>query len=192
MKKYWQLLLIGLLALGMTALGISMAFANNMEEPPHDGELLAIGTVALCNMFWFLPWTILQLRRQNRVMAIAGLVLYALCWLPFPIGYFHRPAFDPTTWKSALDRTYLYVDERYPAHKAGHMVPDIIESGICVGKTRSEIESLLGIDHFHEIGLCDSCFAYFYSGGGLFDGCNKLALRFEKGRCVSASFWGCD
>lgn len=192
MKKSWQLLLVGLLAIGLTFVGAFIALANNIEEPPYDGELLAIATVALCNLVWFVPWTTIQLRRKDNAMVIAGLILLGLCWLPFPVGYFHHPSFDPITWKSSFDYNNLYVDERYPAHKAGHMVPDIIESGMCIGKTKTEIESLLGTDHFHEIGLCDSCFAYFYSGGGLFDGCNKLALRFENGRCIGASFWGCD
>ncbi|QQR87330.1 MAG: hypothetical protein IPJ76_03660 [Flavobacteriales bacterium] len=120
------------------------------------------------------------------------MVLFGLCWLPFPFNYFYHPSFDQEEWKNSLDHNYMYVDERYPAHKAGNMVPDIIESGICLGKSRTEVEDLLGKDHFHEVGLCDSCFAYFYSGGGLFDGCNKLAFRFELGRCAGVSYWGCD
>ncbi|QQR87329.1 MAG: hypothetical protein IPJ76_03655 [Flavobacteriales bacterium] len=61
----WQLLLVFFLALGFTFIGILIALALNIEEPPHDGELLSIGTVALGNALWFVPWTIIQQRRKE-------------------------------------------------------------------------------------------------------------------------------
>ncbi len=173
-------------------MGDFLAVAQHLEEPPYHGERFAIATVALCNMAWLIPWTIRK--RRNCTMVLLGVAVFCLCWLPFLVGHMYNPAFNADKWKSSLDEGYSYGTEsqKYPAHRSGYMIPDLIESGVCIGKTEVEIEGLLGKDHFHEIGLCDSCFAYYYSGGGLFDGCNKLALRFEHGRCTSVGFWGCD
>lgn len=195
MKKHWQLLLIGLLTLGMTALGISIAFANNIEEPPHDGELLAIATVGACNLIWVIPWTIVQRRRGDRRMLIAGVVLFAVCWSHFLFRYFHHPGFDPATWKTAINWNHS-IAGLFPAHEAGYMVPDIISSEVCVGKTKMEVKALLGPYYFpqRELGGCssDTCIGYFYSGQVLFDGCDKLMLCFKNDICTHVGYCGCD
>ncbi len=178
-----------------TFLGIFLALASNIEAPPHDGELLAIGTVALCNLLWFVPWTIVQQRRGARNKVIAGVVLFLLCWLHFPLRYFHHPGFDTEVWKSSTDANYSYAG-LYPAHRAGYMVPDIIASRVCIGKSLDQIEQLLGPEHFpvEYAGNLrnDTMIAYLYSNGVLFDGCNKLLLYFEKGICVKAGYGVCD
>lgn len=194
-RHIWRFALLGIIALSCTLLGIILAFANNIEEPPHDGALLAIGTVALCNLLWFVPWTIVQLRRGDKNKIMAGVVLFLLCWTHFPYRYFHHPGFDPEVWKSSTDTNYSYAG-LCPAHRAGYMVPDIIASGVCEGKRLDEIEQLLGPEHFpleytgHRMN--ETAIAYLYSNGVLFDGCNKLILYFEEGFCVKAGYGGCD
>jgi len=179
----------------MTVLGIILAFWNHIEDPPHHAELLAIGTVALCNLFWFIPWTVVHRRKGNKRMVLAGWILFTLCWIHFPCRYFHHPRFNASVWRASTNPNYS-IAGLYPAHEAGYMVPDIIASEVCVGKTRSEIEAMLGphvIPQSH-LGYCsnDTCIGYFYSGQVLFDGCNKLMLCFKNDVCTHAGYCGCD
>jgi hypothetical protein len=194
MRRRWQLLLIGLAALCMTGLGIFIALAGNIEEPPGKGELVAIASVAACNLLWSIPWVVVQRRRADRPMWWSGVLLFAVIWSPFVVRSFHHPRFDPATWKRSVDPGRSYAG--YPAHAAGYMVTDIIESEVCIGKTRSEIEEMLGSHYFPQSDLWalpgDTCIGYFYSDKILFDGCDKLLLCFERDVCVHAGYFGCD
>jgi 4-amino-4-deoxy-L-arabinose transferase-like glycosyltransferase len=193
-QQLWPFALLGIIALCCTFLGIFLAFANNIEEPPHDGELLAIGTVALCNLLWFVPWTIIQHGRGDRNKVLAGLALFIACWIHFPYRYLVDPAFDAEVWIASTDHTYSY--DGKPAHRAGYMVPHIIQSELCVGRTLAQIEVILGTAHFdHRFPYQapqKTYLAYFYSNKVLFDGCDKLLLCFENGICTSAGYGGCD
>jgi hypothetical protein len=195
MRPSYQLIVVGLAALCMTVLGIVIAFWDHVEEPPHDAELLSIGTVALCNLLWLIPWTIVHRKKGDRRMVLAGWLLFALCWFHFPYRYFHHPRFDAELWRSSINFNHSIVG-LYPAHKAGYMVPDIIESGVFVGKTKREVEEMLGphkVPQDH-LGYCGSenSIGYFYSGQVLFDGCDKLVISFTNDICTSASYCGCD
>ena len=194
MHRRWQLLLIVLAALCMTCLGIFIALANNIEEPPRKGERMAVGTVVVCNLLWLIPWIIVQRRSRDRAMLRWGMLLFALIWSPFVVRSFHHPRFDSETWKRSVDPNRSYAG--YPAYGSGYMVTDIIESRVCIGKTLHQIEEILGTGHFEEpLRHQDpqkTFRFYFYSNKVLFDGCDKLGLCFENGICTSASFAGCD
>lgn len=194
MRRRWQLVMIVFAALCMTGLGIFIALANNIEEPPRRGELIAIGTVAICDLLWLIPWIFIQLRRRDRRMVMSGVILFAVAWSPFLIRSFHHPRFDAAKWKRSINPTAYY--DEHPAYGAGYMVTDIIESGVCIGKTMPQIEELLGEGHFNMHGPQEdpelNFQAYYYTNKALFDGCDKLELRFEHGVCTSAGFAGCD
>lgn len=188
--KRIELVLLIIAALVMTLVGMFLAFAQYVEEPPEGAETLAIGTVALANSLWAIPVAKVHWSRGEWSAVRLVLLLFAVCWLPFVIMKFHDRPFDAEMWKGSLDHMHTYGD--HPAHNAGYMVPDIIHSGILIGKARAEVEQLLGPHWFHERGMCDSCIAYFYNGKVLFDGCDKLLVRFESGICVGCGYGGCD
>jgi hypothetical protein len=105
-----------------------------------------------------------------------------------------QPAFNAAKWRASVDPSRSY--DGNPAHRAGYMVPDIIQKELCVGMNLTQVEAILGTAHFEfHFPYQDpgkTYLAYVYSNQVLFDGCDKLMLCFENGVCTSAGYGGCD
>lgn len=104
---------------------------------------------------------------------------------------FYITSFDSNKWKSELDYSRIY--DKNPAHTNGDMVEDIISNRLLIGLSKEEVINQLGKNYFQEgtYGI-DSTFYYFYSGGGLYNGCDKLEVLFENGKCIDTRYAGCD
>lgn len=61
-----------------------------------------------------------------------------------------------------------------------------------VGKWRTQIESILGQNHFTTNYENTNTLWYFYSNDNPFEGCDKIFITFENEISIDAGIGGCD
>lgn len=174
----------------LTSFGLVLSLMCSIEKPYYDGENCAVFFIPLLNAFWLIPYCIYHFKNKNWNNMKFSVLLYLIVVFTLISSIIYNKSFNSIRWKNELDHTKIY--DKYPAHKNGDMVPDIIESKILIGLSTENIEKVLGNNFYFTIEDNDTIFWYFYSNKKIFDGCDKLFVKIKKGQCYKAGFGGCD
>lgn len=179
-----------LLCIIATLVAIIYSFVNSIESPPQIGENYAIKFVAFFNLIWLIPYLLYYLKK-NDFKAVGGcFMIFTIAYLPFLYMRFYTIPFSEQQWKTGLDSGRLY--DKYPAHKNGGMVEDIIERKILIGLSKEQVENKLGKNYYIDKWNNSDNMVYFYSHTNIFDGCDKLFVKLKDSVCIEAFYGGCD
>ncbi len=176
--------------------GLIFGYIFSVEQPHYVGRKYAVLFVTVGNTVWLLSYCIYYVRCKQQLKLLRTVAIYVISCALFALLCFYNKPFNSEKWKTELNHYRTYQGGTHSAHANGKMVVDIIESKLLIGLSISEIEELLGKNYYiGELSLKysgDTVFFYPYSHKPLFDGCDKLSVTIQNGRCVDANFGGCD
>jgi hypothetical protein len=182
-------------AILLTLAALFLTFINSVEAPPFVGENYAVLFVGLLNLLWLIPYSCFYIYKKDYTGLKRSIALYSIFFCPFVVKRFYNTPFNSEKWKAQINTNRHY--DIYPAHANGDMVQYIIESKVLIGLSIEEIENKLGKNYYSDQWVDDftegkTRLFYFYSGGVLFDGCDKLMVIMKNNKCIETSFGGCD
>jgi len=119
-----------------------------------------------------------------------SLVIFFAFISPIVFVRAYSPKFNSEIWKNSIDENIIYGET--PAHLKGEMVEDLIESKILIGKTKEQIESILGKNNFREDVYQDDIIWYFFQSKNILEGCDKIYIVFNDKISLKAGIGGCD
>jgi hypothetical protein len=179
-----------LLSIILTALALFLGLLFSIETPVKTTENYTLLWVVVLNGLWFIPYSIYYWKNDLNKDSKISILIFSLISLPFLIVRIYTPSFDSEKWKSSINENRTYGGT--PAYSQGHMVQDLIESEILIGKSLNEIELIIGENHFTQQYSDSNTIWYFYQNKSFLDGCDKVYIEFEKKLSIKAGIGGCD
>jgi hypothetical protein len=179
-----------LLSIILTVAALFLGLLFSIETPVKTTENYNLLWVTILNGLWFIPYLIYYRKKELKKNANISISIFSLVILPFLIIRIYTPSFDSEKWKNSINKTRTYGGTQ--AYSQGQMVQDLIDSEILLGKTLSEIEQIIGENHFTQKYSDSNTIWYFYQSKSFFDGCDKVYIEFEKELSTKAGIGECD
>ena len=190
MTNYENHIIQILLSIILTAVALFLGLLFSIETPVKTTENYTLLWVAVLNGLWLIPYLIYYRKKGLKKNTKISISIFSLVIFPFLVIRIYAPSFDSEIWKNSINENRTY--DGTPAYSEGQMVQDLIDSEILLGKTLSEIEQLIGENHFTQQYSDSTTIWYFYQNKSFFDGCDKVYIEFEKGISAKAGIGRCD
>ena len=158
-----------------------LALAYGLGFDPGTTSALVSFSVTAANAVYLLAFGALvgwNWRRLRWAAAACSVFQVPIVWLCV-----FRPQFDADRWQASAEPMLANGERLGVAYAASEMAEDIVYSRLVIGKTRAEVQGLLGLPS-----TAGDTFSYWLRGNA----CRGFNVSFRGGRCSDVQLFNCD